>query len=68
MSRMYFIKENESASVTISLWKDNVELTSVTSGSYEGYDEDTDKYTLTVGPLYYKFSGDTDDESDEESS
>ncbi len=48
--KVYAYKENEKASVTISLWKDSVELKSVSSGSYEGYDEDTEKYSLTVGP------------------
>ncbi len=63
--KVYAYKENEMASVTISLWKDSVELTSETSGSYEGYDEDTGKYSLTVGPLYYEFSEDEDDEETE---
>ncbi|MEW6526256.1 MAG: hypothetical protein AB1444_06265 [Spirochaetota bacterium] len=63
--KVYAYKENEVASVTISLWKDSVELTSVTSGSYEGYNDDTGKYSLTVGPLYYEFSEDEDDEETE---
>ncbi|MCX8124064.1 MAG: hypothetical protein N3F66_07865 [Spirochaetes bacterium] len=64
--KVYAYKENEMASVTISLWKDSVELKSVTSGSYEGYNEDTGKYSLTVGPLYYEFSEDDDEESSDE--
>ncbi len=64
--KVYAYKENESASVTISLWKDSIELTTVTSASYEGYDEDTGTYSLTVGRLYYEFSEDSDDESGDE--
>ncbi|MEJ5362527.1 MAG: hypothetical protein WHV26_10745 [Spirochaetota bacterium] len=66
--KVYAYKENEKASVTISIWKDDIELTSVDSGSYDGYDEDTGKYSLTVGPLYYEFSedGEDEEESDDE--
>lgn len=35
-------------------------------GSYDGYNEDTGKYSLTAGPLYYEFTED-EDEDDEES-
>ena len=64
--KIYAYKEDPIASVTISIFKDNVEIESVSTGSYEGYDEDTEKYTLTVGPLYYEFSDESDDSDDSE--
>lgn len=52
--KVFAFKDSEKCSLTISIWKNNLEIKSITSGENDGYDEYTGTYKLAVGPLYYE--------------
>jgi hypothetical protein len=59
--KIFAFKNSEKCSLTISIWKDNLEIASISSGENDGYNEQTGTYKLAVGPLYYE--REIDDES-----
>lgn len=52
--KIFAFKDSEKCSLTISIWKDDLEVVSISSGENDGYDEFTGTYKLAIGPLYYE--------------
>ena len=62
--KVFANKDDPACSLTVTLWKDEEEVASSSSGSYAGYNDDDGTYELSVDPLYY--SVDDDEEEEEE--
>lgn len=67
--KVFTFKTDSVCSLTVTLWHEDEEAASVTSGEgeYESYDEDTGTYSyvMALDPLYYLASdGDDDDDDD----
>ena len=64
--KVYAFKDSRKCSLTVSIWKDDKEVKTITSGENDGIDEDSDTYKLALEPLYYEVKKDKKDESLEE--
>lgn len=62
--KVYTFKDSGKCSLTVAIWKDDREVKSITSGENDGYDEDSDTYTLSLEPLYYEAEKDSEEESE----
>ncbi|MCP4132046.1 MAG: hypothetical protein GY754_13805 [bacterium] len=71
--KVYSFKNDSSCTLTMSIWKDNLEVATETSGEDDGcYDSDGDDEdegcVISVGPLYYEGSDDDDSDDDDDDS
>jgi len=69
--KVYTFKSDSSCSLSVTLWHEDEEVASVTSGEneYESYDEDTGtyNYVTALDPLYYESADDEEDSDDDDS-
>jgi hypothetical protein len=63
--KVFANKDDPACSLTVTLWKDEEEVASSSSGSYAGYNDDDGTYELSVDPLYYSVDDDEDDEEED---